>query len=177
SSAQGSSKLRQARERVTEKTEQVKQRLADVSSRVRDRSHAVGEQAREFGTRIQERARDGYQRGRQRVASTAHERPIELGLACLALGVIAGLAVRTPARLDRAIGPTVDRLRDRTREAGSELLQKGQRVAHAATEAAKDEAKSQGLTPESTNNPASGNEAASGQNQPQTEPSAPRPGM
>lgn len=177
SSAQGSSKLRQARERVTEKTEQVKQRLADVSSRVRDRSHAVGEQAREFGTRIQERARDGYQRGRQRVASTAHERPIELGLACLALGVIAGLAVRTPARLDRAIGPTVDRLRDRTREAGSELLQKGQRVAHAATEAAKDEAKSQGLTPESTNNPASGNEAASGQNQPQADPLATRPVM
>jgi hypothetical protein len=177
SDTQGSSKLGQAREKVAEKTQQVKQRLADVGSRVRDRSQAVGEQARELRSRVQERARDSYQRGRERVVSTAHERPIELGLACLALGVIAGLAVRTPARLDRAIGPTVDRLRDRTREAGSELLQKGQRVAHAAAEAAKDEAKSQGLTPENSANATGENENASSRNQPQADPLATRPVM
>lgn len=146
---EGASRISGAAHQVAEKaahaTQQVRQRLSDAGARLRDRSHAVGEQARALGTRVQERARDTYQRSRERVSATVHDHPLELGLACLAVGVIAGLALRTPARLDRAIGPSVDRLRDRTREAGSELLHKGQRVARAAANAAKQEASSQGL--------------------------------
>ncbi len=135
----------QVAEKASQATQHVKQRLGAATEGLRDRSHAVGEHARQLGSRVQERARVTYQRSRERVASTAHEHPLELGLACLAVGVIAGLALRTPARLDRALGPSVDRLKDRTREAGGELLHKGQRVAQAAAEAAKEEARSQGL--------------------------------
>ncbi len=187
-----SSKIGQAVHQVAEKasqaTQQVKQRLTDASASLRDRSHTVGEQAREIGTRVQERARQTYRRSRERVVSTATEHPLELGLACLALGVIAGLAVRTPARLDRAIGPSVDRLKDRTRQAGGELLQKGQRVAQAAAEAAKEEARSQGLAGEQSGNASSrdadrseGNPppkaTSSGHSQPSADPLVTRPGM
>lgn len=171
----------QVAEKASHATQQVKQRLGAASGTLRDRSHAVGEHARQLGSRVQERARQTYQRSRERVASTVHEHPLELGLACLAVGVIAGLAVRTPARLDRALGPSVDRLKDRTRNAGSELLHKGQRVAQAAAEAAKDEARSQGLAGAPTDAAPSGkpprNPSGDDQSQPVADPLATRPVM
>ena len=148
----GTSKLRQAKDRVVERASQaghqVRERLSNLGSRVREGSAGMTEHARELGSRVQERARMTYERSRERVVTTATEHPLEVGLACLAAGVIAGLSIPTPERLNRLAGPTVDRLRDRTREAGSELMHKGQRVANAAAEAVKQEAQNQGLTPE-----------------------------
>lgn len=140
------SKLGRVKNRVAEKAaqtrEQMRDRFASVSSRVREKTG-------EFSSR----ARETYERGRERVATTADEHPLELGLACLAAGVIAGLAVPTPRPLNRLAGPSMDRLRERTREAGSELMHKTQRVASAAVGAAKQEAQTQGLTPEGTTQP------------------------
>lgn len=148
SSEESTSKLGQVKERASEATQHMRERLSGVGSRLRDRSQMMSQQARETYSRVQDRARDTYTRGRERVVTTANEHPLEVGLACLAAGVIAGLALRTPERLNRLAGPSVDRLRDRTREVGSELLQKSQRVASAAAGAAKQEAEQQGLTPE-----------------------------
>jgi hypothetical protein len=50
--------------------------------------------------------------------------------------------------VNRSLGPTVDRLKQQTREKGSELVEKGKRVVQAATSAAKEEAQAQGLTAE-----------------------------
>lgn len=144
------SKIGQAKDRAMEKAsqagQQVKQKLSNVGSSLRDRSQAVGTQAREMTSRVQESARAAYARSRERIASTANAHPLEIGLACLAGGVIAGLAMPTPRKLDELAGPSIDRLKDRTREAGSELLQKGQRVATAAADAVKNEVQAQGLT-------------------------------
>jgi hypothetical protein len=208
---EGSSKLRQAKDRVMERASQagsqVRERLSNLGSRVRESSAGMTEHARELGSRVQERARMTYERGRERVVTTATEHPLEVGLACLAAGVIAGLSIPTPERLNRLAGPSVDRLRDRTREAGSELFNKGQRVAAAAAEAVKQEAQNQGLTPEhlreqagavanrareaasetarseglapGSNNPGSPGGGQSGKqpNQPQADPLASRPVM
>jgi len=148
-----SGKLGEAKEKVMEKAahakEHVKQTFSQVSDRVREKTHAVGEHARET-----------YNRGRQRVIDTTQQHPLEVGLACLALGVVAGLALPTPEKARQLAGPTVDRLRDRTRQAGNELLDKGQRVARAAAAAARDEARAQGLTFQSTQNQPAGQAAA-----------------
>jgi hypothetical protein len=56
--------------------------------------------------------------------------------------------MRTPNAVNRKLGPAADRLRQRTREAGTEMLEKGKRVAQAAATAVKEEAQAQGLTPE-----------------------------
>jgi len=142
------SKLGQVKQRASQAADHLRDRLSGVGSSLRDRSQAMSQQARDTYSRLQERARETYDRSRERVVTTANEHPLEVGLACLAAGVIAGLSIPTPERLNRLAGPTVDRLRDRTREAGSELLHKGERVASAAAEAAKDAAREQGLTPE-----------------------------
>ncbi len=148
SSGDSSSKFGQMKERASETAQHMRDRLSGVGSSLRDRSQAMSQQARDTYSRVQERARDTYYRGRERVVTTANEHPLEVGLACLAAGVIAGLSIPTPEPLNRLAGPTVDRLRERTREAGSELLHKGERVASAAAEAAKEAAREQGLTPE-----------------------------
>lgn len=147
-SPESSSKFGQLKERTSEAAQHLRERFSGVGSNLRDRSQAMSQQARETYSRLQERARETYDRGRERVVTTANEHPLEVGLACLAAGVIAGLSIPTSDRLNRLAGPTVDRLRDRTREAGSELLHKGERVASAAAQAAKEAAREQGLTPE-----------------------------
>jgi len=151
-----SGKLSEAKNKVVEKAshakEQVKETLSRAGERVREKSQAITDQARNLGARVQEGTREMYSRGRERVVHTTHEHPLEVGLACLALGVIAGLALPTPEKARQLAGPTVDRLRERTRRAGSELLDKGERVARAAVAAARDEARAQGLTFEPSQN-------------------------
>jgi hypothetical protein len=96
----------------------------------------------DLGHRAQERGRELYGKTRERVVTTADQHPLEVGIGLLALGVIAGMAIPTPEAVTRRLSPAGDKLR----EASSGLLEKGRRVARAAGEAAKVEAKTQGLT-------------------------------
>ena len=129
-----------------------------------------------------------YDRTRERVATTTNQHPLEVGLGFLALGLIAGLAIPTPRAVSRRLAPAAGRLR----EAGAELVEKGKRVAKAATEAVKVEAKTQGLTVERVRDEAktvaqrageAAKEAAKqegfnvGGTQPPTDPTSARPSM
>jgi hypothetical protein len=144
------SKLEQVKvgfqEKASHAKEQVKDKLNSVGDQVREKTQAAGQRAREVGARVQARTREVYVRTRDRIVTTADEHPLELGVACLAAGVAAGLALPTPERLNRLAGPSMDRLRQRTRDAGGEFVEKGKRVVNAATAAAKNEAQAQGLT-------------------------------
>lgn len=106
------------------------------------------ERAGDMTAEARQRAEAAYYRTRQRVTTTVEDHPLEMGLGLLAAGVLIGLALPTADSVNRIVGPTADRLRDRTRERGRELLEKGKRVAQAATTAVKEEAEAQGLTPE-----------------------------
>src|SRR5204863_465418 len=104
------------------------------------------ERAGEITAKVGERTRQVYSKTRDRVATTADEHPLEVGLVCLAAGLIAGLSVPTPNAVNRVAGPAADRLRERARESGTEMVEKTKRVARAAVTAAKEEAQTQGLT-------------------------------
>ncbi len=146
------SKLEEIKGTVRDKAyrakDQLQQRASELSERVRQGTHAVRERASSIGTRVQEQSRQVYDRSRERVIQTADQHPIELGLGILALGVVAGLAIPTPDKLNEVVGPKVDRVRDRAREAGRDLVSRGKHVVQAAANAARQEAQSQGITPE-----------------------------
>jgi len=128
--------------------DRVKDKLSQAGEAARERMGALREKAGEVTGRLREGTRETYVRTRERVSATANQHPLEVGLVALAAGLLAGLAVPTPNVINRSVGATADRLRDRTREAGNEMLQKGKRVAEAAVSAVTQEAQAQGLTAE-----------------------------
>jgi ElaB/YqjD/DUF883 family membrane-anchored ribosome-binding protein len=151
---QSGSVASQAKEKLSELGSQAREKLSSVTESGREKFEAARGRVGEMTQQARQRSREVYDRTRQRVSTTANQHPLEVGLACLAVGLIAGLALPTPERVNRSLGYTADRLRERTREKGSEILDKGKRVVQAAADAAREEAKSQGLTPENLRNEA-----------------------
>lgn len=129
--------------------EKVRDKLTDMKHRAGEKMQGMRQRATEMSSQAREKAQVAYTQTRERVVTTAQDHPLELGLGLLATGLLIGLLIPTPAPVNRTIGPAADRLRQRTRETGREMLEKGRRVARAATDAAKEEAQAQGLTPES----------------------------
>lgn len=127
---------------ATSAKERVKQKLSDLGDRTRETYQSARERAADLGSQA-----------RERISETVDQHPLEIGLGCLALGALVGLALPTPAPVNRLAGPTVDRLRTRTRDAGRDILQKGRKVVQAATDAARQEAQAQGLTHNRTRSP------------------------
>jgi len=135
-------------ESLTEKASslagQAKEKLSSLGTQAREKASEVTERGREKIQQAQQRSREFYEKTRERVVTTTNQHPLEIGLGFLALGVIAGMAIPTPPVVIRRLQPAAGKLR----EASSELVEKGKRVAQAATRAAKAEAKTQGLTVE-----------------------------
>jgi ElaB/YqjD/DUF883 family membrane-anchored ribosome-binding protein len=151
-SEEGASKLGAVKDKIADKAssakEKVKEKLSSAGEVAREKMSALQNRAGEMTSRVRDTTRQAYSRTRERVTTTADQHPLEVGLVALAAGLIAGLAMPTPNAVNRRLGPTADRLRDRTREAGREMLEKGKHVAEAAATAVKEEAQAQGLTPE-----------------------------
>jgi ElaB/YqjD/DUF883 family membrane-anchored ribosome-binding protein len=173
-SSTASAQLEHLKERASEITGNLKAKaaaagqqshetLTHLKDAAEEKSRVVREKAVEIGKDVKQKAEAAYDRTRERVANAVEQHPWEVGLACLAAGLLVGLALPTPERVNRVAGPTAERLRHRAREAGAEVLDKGKRVARAAAQAAKQEAQQQGLT----------SDQGHGANGPATPPGAP----
>jgi ElaB/YqjD/DUF883 family membrane-anchored ribosome-binding protein len=127
---------------LKEKAGQIQERSKEALHAAGDKIHEMGEQVRERAHELGDRSRQLYRQGRQRVASTIVERPLESGLVILAVGLLAGLALPTPPRLRQTIAPRARQLRRRAED----VVERGRVVIHRAAEAAKTEAEAQGLT-------------------------------
>ncbi len=116
---------------------------SSAGERVGDLAGTVRERASELGGR----ARTGAQHARQGFWEMLEERPLAVGAATLALGVVAGLALPSTRREDELFGAQRDQLFERAQEVGSEALERGKQVATVAADRIK-EAQKEGLTPE-----------------------------
>jgi ElaB/YqjD/DUF883 family membrane-anchored ribosome-binding protein len=128
--------------------EQVSSKVGAAGERLRHRTEEMKARYREQAQYLRERMQSGYSTARQQISSTVERHPLESGMACLALGVIAGLLIPPPRAVRERVAPAAERLRQRAREAGQDLVERGKQVAHAAAEAVREEAEHQGLTPE-----------------------------
>lgn len=125
-----------------------------VGDKVGDAADWTKEHALDLGHRAKDQAytlrgKAGTQARRARIGfwQTMEENPLMVGAATLALGVIAGLAIPSTRKEDELMGETRDRLVDEVKEAGHDVMEKGKHVAEAVVDKVKDEAQSQGLTP------------------------------
>lgn len=124
----------------------IKERLhegtSELGARAQEKVRAAGERVGEIGRQVKDRSEEIYRRGRERVATTVHEHPLETGLVCLAVGLIGGLLLPTPERLRRAVAPKARELRERAQD----MMNRGRQVIASGAEAAKAEARAQGIS-------------------------------
>lgn len=126
-----------ARDKVTGAADSVR----DSASHLSDRARAKAQNLR-YKTRYQAR------QAQTSFWETMERNPLAVGVATLALGVVAGLTLPSTRKEDELMGETRDRLLEDAKEKGREVLDKGKQVASTAMDTLKHEAEHQGLTPE-----------------------------
>jgi hypothetical protein len=137
-----------AKDAVTGAASTAKEAVTGAKERVVDATGAARERAAELSWQARERARYQARKAQMGFWQSMEERPLAIGVAALALGVVAGLMVPSTRKEDELMGETRDRLMERAREVGGEALEKGKQVASVAVDTLKDEAERQDLTPE-----------------------------
>lgn len=140
---------------VKEKASEAMGQLQDKACQVRDRLAGTTAQAKEQTLRF-------YEKSKQSVSEAVDHHPLQSGLVCLAVGLLAGLLIPTPRRLSQSLEPKARELNERLQGTANDLIERGTHVVESATEAAtkaaKKEAKNQGLTSEGGGSPSESSE-------------------
>ncbi|HEU5078891.1 MAG TPA: DUF3618 domain-containing protein [Opitutaceae bacterium] len=118
---------------------ELKERATRLREKLGEGAHAVRERAGE----VQDRTRRAYRASREQIVDTTREHPVEVGLGLLLAGVVVGLALPTPRKVNQVVGARADRLRQRAREMSRQLAHRGAEIARAAAEAARKDAEKQ----------------------------------
>lgn len=137
-----------AKDAVVGAASSAKEAVVGAKERVVDATGAARERASELSWQARERARYQARQAQMGFWQSMEERPLAIGVAALALGVVAGLMVPSTRKENELMGETRDRLMERAREVGEEALEKGKQVASVAVDTLKEEAERQDLTPE-----------------------------
>ena len=111
------------------------------------RPPSLTERARTRDHRAKDRTRYQARRAQTRLLADDGREPLAVGVATLALGVLAGLTHPVHPAGGRAHGRDARPSGGRTEEVGREALDKGKQVARTAVDTLKEEAENQGLTP------------------------------
>jgi hypothetical protein len=112
---------------------------SDYGSAARHTTARAAAATREGTARIGRRIKGGYDLSRDTLGRAVEDYPLAVGAACLGLGLIFGLAIPMTRQEDQLMGEAADRAKEQLREMGQQALERGQRVAKAATEAASEE--------------------------------------
>jgi hypothetical protein len=137
-----------AKDAVVDAASTAKDAVVGAKDRVAEAAGTAREKASELSWQARERARYRTRQARVGFWETMEERPLALGAAAIALGVVAGLMIPSTRKEDELMGETRDRLMERAKEVGEEALEKGKQVAHVAVDTLKEEVERQDLTPE-----------------------------
>jgi len=146
--SQSGGTLGQAQEKAGQAVDQVQQTAGQVAGQVQQTAGQVVDQVQETAGQVVNQVQETASQARGRLEQMLHENPVQVGAAALLLGGVLGLAKPPTQREQQLMGPARDRLVDQAQEAAQGTMQKVQRVAEEAGDAAEDEARHQGLAPE-----------------------------
>ena len=152
---------------VKEKVGQVQETFSGATSAVTDKMADVGSGVQEGVRLAKSTISDGLDRG-QRASSDAaqhlqkgsrytgdrfqeavEEYPFAVAVGFLGVGLLTGLLLPRTPQEDKLIGAKSDRLIEQVKETGKETLEKAKTVVQRVAQSTVDEAKRQGITPES----------------------------
>jgi hypothetical protein len=125
-------------------TSDAAQRAGDAASNAR---HAGARYGRSAGRGAARYGQRGYAWSRDRFDDGIHDHPVVMGIASLAAGVLAGLAVPRTRTEDQAFGTQARHARDMATEAAGEAYERGKHVVERGMETAEGEARRQGVHP------------------------------
>lgn len=123
----------QAKDTASAVTGQAKETASAVTGQAKQTASTVGEQVAQISTRIRQ---------------TLQEKPLAVGMAAIAVGTAAGMAVPVSQRETQVFGEPRDKLMEKAQLGAQDLVEKVQKVATEAGTAVEKEAKYQGLAPE-----------------------------
>ncbi len=139
--------------RMSETAGRARETVADVSHTVSERMHRVGEKARstrssarEWTHRIGEagqRSSERMHRARGNFSQAVDRQPLLLGVLGIAAGALVGAMLPQTRQEDVVLGPAKERMKEQAVETGREQMAKGQAIAAAAAEAAREESERQ----------------------------------
>lgn len=135
-----------AKDSVADAASSAGHKVADVAGNVREHASDLGHKTREKASELKYRTQSQARRAQTGFWQMMEENPLAVGVATLALGVLAGLSLPSTRREDELLGETRDRMVDKIEEVGREALDKGKQIAETTVETLKDEAESAGLT-------------------------------
>jgi len=122
----------------------------DAAASARATAHDLRDRVGEVGEEVGRRAGDAYAGVRdvtRRTGSFLAENPLMIGALGLAIGAVVAAALPATRREDEWLGEAGDRLRDDAASAARQVAREGTKVAEAAADSAREEAKRQKLTP------------------------------
>ncbi len=134
----------------------MRDRAGETAQHTQEKAKHMGRQARHKAEHLGERAQHQARRAPDRMSRMAHENPMALGTATLALGAFVGLMLPGTRKEDEMMGPARDRTMQKARAKAGDTMQRAERVAERTAEeakksaqevkqTAKDEAKKQDL--------------------------------
>lgn len=131
-------------------TSSIKEKASQAMGALQQKASQVRGRLAETGTQAKEQTRRLYEKSRETVTTAVEQHPLQSGLVCLAVGLLAGLLIPTPRRLRQGLEPKARELNARVRDTANDLIERGTHVVQsatdAATQAAKKEARTQGFT-------------------------------
>lgn len=137
-----------AQERAGEAAHQAYDRAGQMAHGARERAGEAAEAARHQAERLSTAAHHQAGWARQRFTSLFQEHPLVLAGIGVAIGAALGAGLPPTRREDELMGRTRDEVLEEAETVGKEQLSKAEHVAKTAQEAAREEAKRQGLAPE-----------------------------
>ena len=162
STPSGPSTKEKLKEKFSAAGEQLKEKGTQLKEKVAESSRAVGQKASELSSKVGQGVKRGYQVSRDKFVQVSDENPLCVGAGFLAAGLLTGLALPSSRKEDEWVGKASDRLKQRARAKGQELMQRGKEVASAGTEAARKSAEEKGLSFSSTQKSGGGQSSQSG---------------